>query len=323
MNRSALWVGAGCLGCIGVPSLLAIGGAAGYFLAHREEPSFAILDGEAILDVDDEERGVRDDRYDSNELAAVSERATSRENDAWESDSMRVREVETPSPVVKELVREVPVATPAPTPEREIAVARATSAPVVSVSTPAPKPISTPVAKIVAPVATPAAKELARLASPISTPAPVALKKLSAPVVVAAKTAPIPKSTPRNFDDLEFKPAKPAKTTVASAAGASAPSATEEDIAVGDLFGDAPGSTAAPVAAAPAAAVSNAKLRTIKTQGGPVQVTLGKKIAIQGADKKAVLGILEKVEGGWVALRLGDGKVKIIAESDVVDASEL
>ena len=54
-----------------------------------------------------------------------------------------------------------------------------------------------------------------------------------------------------------------------------------------------------------------------------MQATLGKKIAIQGADQKTVLGTLEKVDGGWVAIRTSDGKVKLIAETEIVDASEL
>ena len=45
MNRSALWVGAGCLGCIGVPSLLAIGGAGGYFFALSQEPVAVEISG--------------------------------------------------------------------------------------------------------------------------------------------------------------------------------------------------------------------------------------------------------------------------------------
>lgn len=292
MNRSALWVGAGCLGCIGVPSLLAIGGAGGYLLATQREPV----------------------------SISVAPERDAREDDSWETSSLRPRE-ETPArPVVKELaVEATPTATPV---AREIVIATpvrtaATPAPIATPAKPAPtpeslaklsSPISTPVAKelakIAAPVATPVVKELAKVAAPISTPAPAAAKALKD----MAKAAPIPKSTPRNFDEPEFKTAKPAKPSkVASAAGASATPETEEDVAVAALFGDAPGSS----------------IRTIKTRGGPVQVTIGKKVAIQGADKKAVLGILEKVEGGQVSVRLGDGKIRTIAESDVVDASEL
>lgn len=316
MNRNALIAGAGCLGCIGVPSLLAIGAAGGYFFAAtRENPSVAIVERapERIA------------------VAPVRESAREADVDTWETDSRRLRsdDSSTPRPVVKELApRDLVIATPS---AREVAVAT----PVVKelakvaspISTPAriAAPVATPVAmaKLASPITPPVAKELAKVAAPIATPAAV-LKKLSAPIETA-KAAPIPKSTPRNFDEPELKMTKPVKTSVASNGAGAAPSATEEDVAVAALFGDAPGSSVpaavAPAAAAPAA--SNAKIRTIKTKGGPVQVTLGKKIAIQGADSKAVLGTLEKVEGGWVALRLGDGKVKIIAETDVVDASEL
>ena len=51
--------------------------------------------------------------------------------------------------------------------------------------------------------------------------------------------------------------------------------------------------------------------------------TIGKKVALQGSDKKTLIGTLEKVEGGYVTIRSSDGKVKMIAESALLDASEL
>ena len=68
---------------------------------------------------------------------------------------------------------------------------------------------------------------------------------------------------------------------------------------------------------------STVRKRVIMTASGARQVTLGKKVAIMGADKKTVIGTLENVDRGFVSIRGADGKVKLIAESDVLDASEL
>lgn len=265
-KSSVLLVGGGCLGCLAVPSLLAIGGAAGWLLANNRQPEIAGLE----LDTD-----AIEDRELALETAPVNE--TRREALVIEP----VRPASTPTPLAEMRT----IATPAPAPT-------ATAAPVV-------------------------ARKLET-----AKPAPVARK------AEALKAAPLPKSTPRRFDDVDLEEklsrAKPVK--IASASGATAAGQqTEEDLAAAALFGDAPGvpvKPAAAVAPAPAPAVSS-KVRSIKTRGGKVDVTIGHQVVVQGSDKKTLLGTLEKVEAGWVFVRGSDGKTKSIAENDILDASEL
>lgn len=295
-KKAVIGIGAGCLGCVGIPALLAIGGAAGWMLANQQRDAELALLEEPVLgglgSYEEESSWRSEPVRESRERAEIEvkpvEKATPR---VWDE----VETIETPAPVVARLSVSTPAPAPTPAPVVVEKKAVAKPAPVVAEK----KVVATPKA-----VATPAP---AALSSAASAPAP---KPASAPVNVL-KSSPLPKSTPRSFDDAEdlfAKKAKPAKTpALASAAPAAAGTATEEDLAAAALFGDEPGSN----------------VRKIKTKGGTVEVRLQKQIVLQTTDKKTVMGTLVKAEGGSIGVRLSDGTVKTIAESQIADASEL
>jgi hypothetical protein len=228
------------------------------------------------------------------ELREPSTTTASSFKDDGDDDDEIAKAHEREAKVIADLLRAAEETTPTP-----VAVVKSTPTPtpVVVRSTPTPRATPTPVRVAATPIKTPEVRK------PVPTPTAVALSK------------PAPTSTPRKFESLEIDP-KPTTTKVASAANA-ATAGNDDDVAVASLFGDElPPPSDAPGKIDP-------KRRIIKTKSGARDVTLGKKIALQGSDKKTVIGTLEKVEGGWVAIRPSDGKVKMIAEADLIDASEL
>lgn len=205
MNKTGVWVGAGCAGCVGIPALLLIGGAGGYFLGNMQRQA---------------EQSLR-------ESLLLPEPADAETFVATPRPIATIAAIATPEPEI-----ELDLATPTP-----------------------PAPTPTPVA--VRPAAT-----------PIRTPPPVKRPVATPTRVIAAAT---PKPTPTA-------------------------------VAVASTLG---------------------QRRTIRTLAGSRDVTIGNKVALQGSDKRTLIGVLEKVEGGNVTIRSSDGTLKRIAESALLDASEL
>lgn len=311
-RKTVLWVGAGCLVVVGAPTLLALGGIAGYLYASKESarPTSATYSA-AEPAYWGEESALA---YPAPESvpAPVEISPVRPANDRFERDPLEVA-------AERELAREMALL--------------------------ASRSQEEPVKPVVAPLATPALVAAKSSAMTAATPAPVAKKVVSKPAPAPAVKmsaskksvpAPLPKAKKRDFGtdeldlDLELgttttQSAKPVKTPAIASASKTVPAGlTAEDRAIAELF-DGP-SAAAPaplVAAAPAPAPKNPKLRTIRTKLGPRELTLDKKIVIQGSDNRTVIATLVKVEGGMVSVRMSDGKVRMIAEGDVVDASEL